>query len=100
MSKIIIELDENEENTDLDLYIHRYDILGAIRELDGFRRDIYKGWHNLDRVLVRNKSVVVTAEDTQKDDYDIQGVHEYIDSSEIIDKLDNILSNVYKFINM
>ena len=33
MSKVVIELDETEEKTDLDIYIHRYEILGALREM-------------------------------------------------------------------
>lgn len=99
MSKVVIELDETEEKTDLDIYIHRYEILGALREMDELRRSIYKGWHNFSKVLVRDKKSIVTDEELHSSEYNYNGVVEYIDSSEVMDRIDSILEDVYRYLN-
>ena len=70
MSKITIELDEQEENYDLELYTNRYKMAHMLDEVQNLAREYYK--------------------------YDERSE---IPTSEIKDKLDNILSDWYYLTN-
>lgn len=70
MPKITIELDEQEENYDLELYTNRYKMAHMLDEVQNLAREYYK--------------------------YDERSE---IPTSEIKDKLDNILSDWYYLTN-
>ena len=48
---------------------------------------------------MRDKKSIVTDEELHSSDYNYNGVVEYIDSSEVMDRIDSILEDVYRYLN-
>lgn len=97
MAKITIELNEDNELRDIELYINRHKLASALYDVSKLRRDIYKGYLPKGLIITVKDNKVLTEEDfneSRKTGKLIQGTKTYIDREYIEDILLNILEGL------
>lgn len=98
MAKVIFEFDDSTEGEDVQLVVNRYRMLHTLHELSNFRRELYKGYDNTDTIVVKDNRVVMR-DDKKLEDYDLEGTKLYIYDDKIINRLDDILTDVNDILN-
>lgn len=98
MAKVVFEFDENDDREDINIIVNRHKLISALYDLSDFRRSLYKGYDDSDTVVVKDNKVVMK-DGTKLEDYDLEGTKLYIHDDKVIDKLDDILSDVNDIIN-
>lgn len=92
MGKVIFEFDENEEREDIELIVNRLKMSCALDELKEYRDDLYKGYRDHEMVFIRDGKVIETGENKNLED--VKNTKSYIEVSDVLNILDNILEDV------
>lgn len=98
MAKVTYVFDENEESSDINVVANRHKLICAGYDIQQLRRDLYKGYMN-DIITVKDNKVI-TEEDHKKNNYmPLEDAKSYIEIDSVIDKLDQIIDNIYFLLN-
>lgn len=95
----VVILKYRENDPELKLIMNKNKMMSAIYELSNYRRELYKygGGHN--EIIVNKGSKVLTDEDFRNAKYEVKDNVSYIREQSVIDKLDEILGDLYNLID-
>ncbi len=96
MAKTIFEFDEFEDRDDINIIVNRHKLVTALYELANLRRNLYKGYANI--IVVKNNEIVFKDGRALKE-YNTDNTEEYINTDDIINKIDGILEEINSLIN-
>ena len=88
---------ETTDRSEINLYVNAYKLLLALEELKEYRRELYKGYSN--DVLYLINGYKYEGLDKKTDVKCDEGKSiQVIDTDKVIDKIDDILSDIYQFL--
>ncbi len=96
MAKTIFEFDEFEDRDDINIIVNRHKLVTALYELANLRRNLYKGYTNI--IVVKDNEIVFKDGRALKE-YNTDNTEEYINTDDIINKIDGILEEINSLIN-
>lgn len=96
MAKTIFEFDEFEDRDDINIIVNRHKLVTALYELANLRRNLYKGYANI--IVVKDNEIVFKDGRALKE-YNTDNTEEYINTDDIINKIDGILEEINSLIN-
>jgi len=96
VAKTIFEFDEFEDRDDINIIVNRHKLVTALYELANLRRNLYKGYTNI--IVVKDNEIVFKDGRALKE-YNTDNTEEYINTDDIINKIDGILEEINSLIN-
>lgn len=96
MAKTIFEFDEFEDRDDINIIVNRHKLVTALYELANLRRNLYKEYANI--IVVKDNEIVFKDGRALKE-YNTDNTEEYINTDDIINKIDGILEEINSLIN-
>ena len=95
MAKTIFEFDEFEDRDDINIIVNRHKLVTALYELANLRRNLYKGY----AIIVVKDNEIVFKDGRALKEYNTDNTEEYINTDDIINKIDGILEEINSLIN-
>lgn len=98
MSKVIFELDEDEDRIEIENIMKRDNFIYVLEKIREYRRKLSKGYIN-NEIIVKDRKVIAEGTEVLTLDGDITGRKSYIPVSDVIDELDDCLKTVLELLD-